>query len=325
MADYIKKHPGEKRYRFLMEKRFLKGEDIVKEELDAICPDAELQIQEGEGHSIWVNSKILQRHGITDDTPDPIPGLAYYVRKDGHVTGNMFEGATEVHIILDGGMELTDEQIDTALQRWIDFSVEHGVSAVFDAGLPGDMQFHEKVYKRLVELDKQGKLPVYVDGSLVVNAERDAEEGLKELKRIQREYNTEHLKVHTMKVFMDGGVRGEASVYGVYFATRPDLRSTGIGGKAFKAILEYYNDMPFWFSYESPFEESDNAEQRERRRRFYLKNGFYETGWFTKLNGTEFIIASSKKEFDKEAFEKFMGAMFASTTGAALPELYRRD
>ena len=204
MAKYIKEHPGEKRYRFYMEKRFLKGEDIVKEELDAICPDAELQIQEGEGHSIWVNSKILQRHGITDDTPDPIPGLAYYVRKDGHVTGNMYEGATEVKIILDCGMDLTDEQVDAALQRWIDFCVEFGVSAVFDAGLPGDMKFHEKVYKRLVELDKQGKLPVYVDGSLVIDSERVAEEGLKELKRMQREYNTEHLKVHTMKVFMDG-------------------------------------------------------------------------------------------------------------------------
>ena len=73
MAKYIKANPGEKRYRFVLEKVFLKGEDIVKEDLDAICPDAELQIQEGEGHSIWVNSKILERHGITDDTPDPIP------------------------------------------------------------------------------------------------------------------------------------------------------------------------------------------------------------------------------------------------------------
>ena len=66
MAKYIKEHPSEKRYRFLMEKRFLNGEDIVKEELDAICPDAELQIQEGEGHSIWVNSKILQRINFTN-------------------------------------------------------------------------------------------------------------------------------------------------------------------------------------------------------------------------------------------------------------------
>lgn len=204
MAKYIKEHPGEKRYRFLLEKVYLNGEDIVKEDLDAICPNAELQIQEGEGHSIWVNSKILERHGITDNSLDPIPGLAEYVRKDGHVTGNCIEGAAEIPIILDSSMELTDEQVDATLQRWIDFSVEFGVSAVFDAGLPGDMKFHEKVYKRLCELDRQGKLPVYVDGCLVVNAERDAEEGLKQLKRMQRMYNTEHVKVHTMKIFMDG-------------------------------------------------------------------------------------------------------------------------
>ena len=204
MAKYIKENPGEKRYRFILEKKFLNGEDIVKEELDAICPDAELQIQEGEGHSIWVNSKILERHGITDDTPDPIPGLAIYVRKDGHVTGNCIEGAAEVPIILDSSMELTDEQVDAALQRWIDFSVEYGVSCVFDSGLPGDPVFHEKVYKRLRALDEQGKLPIYVDGSLVINAERDAKEGLEEVKRLHREYNTEHLKVHTMKIFMDG-------------------------------------------------------------------------------------------------------------------------
>ena len=204
MADYISKNPGETRYRFLLEKKFLKGEDIVKEDLDAICPDAELQIQEGEGHSIWVNSKILEKHGITDDSLDPIPGLACYVRKDGHVTGNCIEGAAEVPIILDSGMELTDEQVDAALKRWIAASIEYGVCAVFDAGLPGDAKFHEKVYKRLLELDKQGELPIYVDGCLVVNAERDAKEGLEEVKRFRREYNTDHLKVHTMKIFMDG-------------------------------------------------------------------------------------------------------------------------
>ena len=120
------------------------------------------------------------------------------------------------------------------------------------------------------------------------------------------------------------GIRVESSVYGVYYATDPKLRSTGIGSKAFKAILDYYDDMPFWFSYESTFEESDNAEQRERRRNFYLKNGFYETGWFVVVNGTEFIIASSKKEFDKEAFVEFMSGM-AAGTGAPVPELYRRD
>ncbi len=242
MAQRIKDNPGKKRYRFILEKRFLNGEDIVKEDLDAICPDAELQIQEGEGHSIWVNSKILERHGITDDTPDPIPGLACYVRKDGHVTGNCIEGAAEIPIVLDSGMELTDEQVDAALKRWIDFSVEFGVCAVFDAGLPGDARFHEKVYKRLRELDKQGKLPVYIDGSLVVNAERDAKEGLEEVKRFHREYDTEHLKVHTMKIFMDGTQKIHTAAMVTPYVDVHTLGSTAFSAEGIAELLKNLNE-----------------------------------------------------------------------------------
>ena len=242
MANYIKKNPGEKRYRFFLEKKYLNGEEIVKEDLDAICPDAELQIQEGEGHSIWVNSKILERHGITDDTPDPIPGLAIYVRKDGHVTGNCIEGAAEIPIILDSSMELTDEQVDATLQRWIDFSVEFGVCAVFDAGLPGDAKFHEKVYKRLRELDKQGKLPIYVDGCLVVNAERDAEEGLKEVKRLRREYDTEHLKVHTMKIFMDGTQKIHTAAMVTPYVDVHTTGSTAFSAEGIAKLLKELNE-----------------------------------------------------------------------------------
>ena len=240
MASRIKDNPGQKRYRFLLEKKYLNGEDIVKEDLDAICPDAELQIQEGEGHSIWVNSKILERHGITDDTPDPIPGLAIYVRKNGHVTGNCIEGAAEIPIILDSSMELTDEQVDAALKRWIDFCVEYGVSCVFDSGLPGDPKFHEKVYKRLKALDEQGKLPVYIDGSLVINAERDAKEGLEEVKRFHREYNTEHLKVHTMKIFMDGTQKIHTAAMVTPYV---DVNTTGTTAFSTEGICELLKNL----------------------------------------------------------------------------------
>ena len=46
IADYIQKHPGEDRYRFMLDKKFLRGDNITKEDLDAICPDGEVQIQE---------------------------------------------------------------------------------------------------------------------------------------------------------------------------------------------------------------------------------------------------------------------------------------
>ncbi len=209
MAEEIKKNPGLKRYRFTLERKYLKGEDIVKEDLDAICPDAELLILEGEGHSVWVNSKILDRHGITDETPDRVPELSYYVRKDGHVTGNAFE-SSGWHMLFDD-LNVTDEQIDAELMRWIDYSVKTGVTAVFDAGFPEGDAIHERVYKRLRELDKQGKLPVYIDGSIALTNPKKMMEVIENVKRYQQEFNTEHLKVHTFKVFMDGTLRIETA------------------------------------------------------------------------------------------------------------------
>ena len=125
--------------------------------------------------------------GITDETKDPVPGLSFYVRKDGHITGEMSEGATELPIILDRAMNKSDAEIDAAVQRWIDFCISVGVTAVFDAGIPGYPEFHEHVYSRLRALDEQGKLPIYVDGCYVISAAWEAEEGIRQLKRMQKE------------------------------------------------------------------------------------------------------------------------------------------
>ena len=208
MEGYVKEHPGQKRYRFFMERKYLKGEDLYMEELDAICPDAELVLLEGEVHSNWANSKVYELHGITDDTPDPVPGLAYYVRKDGHLTGNSFESASWV-FVFDSLWDMTDEQIDGPLVRWIDYCKAIGVSGVFDAGWPMHNEIHERIYDRLKEFDEQGKLPVYVDGCYVLSIPAKKDEALAELERFHKKYDSEHLKVHTLKIFMDGTMKIE--------------------------------------------------------------------------------------------------------------------
>ena len=242
MAEHVRTNPGAKCYHFGLEQKKLTGARIVKEELDAVCPDAELLIVETEGHSVWVNSRLLARHGITDDTPDPVPGLSYYVRKDGHVTGNIFEGAAEVPIMLDGSMELSDAQVDAALRRWIDFSVENGVNGVFDAGIPGFNAFNERVYQHLREMDRQGKLPVYVDGCYVISSAREVEEGLKELRRMNREYNTEHLKVHTLKIFVDGTLKLHTAAMVDPYADTPEKGITALTKEEFAELLKKLNE-----------------------------------------------------------------------------------
>ena len=224
MEKYIRNHPGLERYRFMLERASLNGEDFVKEELDAICPDHELQILEAEVHSVWVNSKILEKHGITDDTPDPAPGLAYYVRKDGHLTGNAYESAGWPFVFDYIKAHLTDDQIAAAVSRWIDFCKEYGVSSVFDAGFPEHNDVHERIYAHLRDLDRQGKLPVYVDGCYVLTNRAKMKEAIEETKRFNREFDTEHLKIHTLKIFMDGTMKIETA------AMVTPYEDTGVSG-----------------------------------------------------------------------------------------------
>ena len=39
ISDYIRKNPGKERYRFMLDKKHLQGDNITKEDLDLICPD----------------------------------------------------------------------------------------------------------------------------------------------------------------------------------------------------------------------------------------------------------------------------------------------
>ena len=57
-------------------------------------------------------------------------------------------------------------------------------------------------------MDRQGKLPMYIDGCYVCSRPNKLKEAaLEELKRFNREFNTEHMKVHTLKIFIDGTLK----------------------------------------------------------------------------------------------------------------------
>ncbi|MBO5550916.1 MAG: amidohydrolase [Lachnospiraceae bacterium] len=240
MADYISKNPGLARYRFMLEQKYLKGEILTKEDLDSICPDSELIILEGECHSVWVNSKILAAGGITDETPDPVPGLSYFVRKDGHVTGNAFEGAAWPFLFdLDS---LTDEQIEGPLLRFIDYCVKTGVTSVFDAGFPEYEEFHERVYLLLRRLDEQGRLPIYIDGCYMLTNPAKKNEALEGLKRFNREFDTDHLKVHTLKILMDGTQKIHTAAMVTPYADTHETGATCFDARGLADVLTALNE-----------------------------------------------------------------------------------
>jgi predicted amidohydrolase YtcJ len=241
MAAYVRDNPGLDCYRFNLERASLDVAEIVKEELDAICPDAELVILEDECHSNWVNSRVLDRMGVTDETPDPVPGLAYFVRRDGHVTGNSYETASWP-ILFDSLRGITDEQIDVALERWVAYSVRAGVSCVFDAGFPEHNELHERMYARLREMDRKGRLPVYIDGCYVVTQPRQVEKAIEELRRMKREFDTEHLKVHTFKIFMDGTLKIETAAMVTPYVDTGAVGATALSVEQLAEVLVALNE-----------------------------------------------------------------------------------
>ena len=204
IKDVVEAHPEYGEYAFVMELSNLGGELLTKEDLDAISSEKEIVVTEAEMHSSWSNSPVLKNMGITDATPDMAEGLSYYVRdENGHITGNCFEGPSFC-IALRHSDRIPNEAIEAEFDRWVDFCKTAGVSAVFEAGTPGSASLTERGLEILCEMDRKGKLPVYIDGSYMVYDPAQAAGAIEELIRQHNKFNTEHIKVNTLKLLLDG-------------------------------------------------------------------------------------------------------------------------
>ena len=89
-------------------------------------------------------------------------------------------------------------------------------------------------------------------------------------------------------------------LYLAYLAVDSTLRSKGLGGKALEELVSNNPDSMIVVEYEAP-----NNELNNRRKNFYKRNGFRETGYNTFYDDTEFEIGCAGIEFDVELFGEF--------------------
>lgn len=170
--------------------------------IDKYIPDIPVIWQDFSDHSSCLNSKALELMGIDRNTPDPEPGTSYFVRDAaGNPTGWVKEGAYRRYLPkLYAAIHWSAPQEVSADEfgRTLGFLSSLGVTGVFEAiGT-------EDAMKAAAALDRDHKLHMYYEGSVHFVSLAELPGKVAELRDWQRRFGSRHVRVNTMKFFLDG-------------------------------------------------------------------------------------------------------------------------
>ena len=76
----------------------------------------------------------------------------------------------------------------------------------------------------------------------------------------------------------------------------PEKRNYGYGSRGLEALLKKFKNHKYIFEIETQDEKAENAEERKKRKAFYLRNGLQETGLFVNVYETDFEILTPDGE-----------------------------
>jgi predicted amidohydrolase YtcJ len=133
ISDFAAKHPGDG---WLQGRGWLytpfAGGSPTRQQLDEIVPDRLALMRCYDGHSIWVNSKVLALAGITRDTPSPPNGEIVKDKQTGEPTGHLKEAAAA---LVDKVLPpQTDADKRAAIKAAVAHANQFGVTSIQNAG-----------------------------------------------------------------------------------------------------------------------------------------------------------------------------------------------
>ena len=96
------------------------------------------------------------------------------------------------------------------------------------------------------------------------------------------------------------------SIYIFLFAIDKSVRSKGYGSTVLRYIKELYPEYQIVLDLERINENSPNIKQRISRKNFYIRNGYFETGYFMDYNDVEFEVLCNDHNFNQDSFTKLL-------------------
>jgi hypothetical protein len=170
-----------------------------KRDLDRIESSRPVVLYDWWGHSVWANSKALEMAGVGRNTPDVISGLAFYQRDEaGEATGWITESAASVFV---KHFQAMTPAVEQSLMGFLQYLRNLGVTTVWDAGNFG---WDDEVLAVISRWDREGVLPLRYHGTYTLFLPDDLPNAVANLKRMQKAYGSDRVRIDTLKVFLDG-------------------------------------------------------------------------------------------------------------------------
>lgn len=104
-------------------------------------------------------------------------------------------------------------------------------------------------------------------------------------------------------------VTNEDFAYLFFLAIAKEARSRGYGSWALTYLKKRYSTRQMVLDIEQVDSSAPNAAQRIARKRFYLRNGFTETGFLLRYEGCIFELLCSSESFDCEGFTDLLNRL----------------
>ena len=174
-----------------------------KRDLDRISRTKPILLYDNSGHSLWVNSAMLQALGIDRNTPDLSENLSHFVRdENGEPTGWVKEFALTPHMAPYTAMFTPDpDALKARLLKYLDYMSSKGITTLWDAG---NFNMEDAVYRAAHELAKEGRLPLRWEGAYHIWAPDQIDTAADSLYRLRDEYGHGKLRFNTVKIHYDG-------------------------------------------------------------------------------------------------------------------------
>lgn len=127
------------------------------------------------------------------------------------------------------------------------------------------------------------------------------------IRRLKREGRSEILYFYGEGGFLGLAitVSGGGKVLLDYLAVKGERRGEGIGSEMLRFLQERFSDKGMFLEIEIPYDDAENAEERRRRKNFYLRSGMSQTDTRVSLFGVDMELLTFGCSIDYDEYLEF--------------------